>query len=223
MYSPHSVLVLFLALGLATGLSLNLNLNLSPNSKLKLPTNKKILGLQQQTEVAALRDPQTSQQCFSYYTPILSGITERYEKNYAQCESDHRTGHAQVILTFNRTLYDIQDAADQGCNAIWPCGSIVNYVEAFQCFASAAADESKILYQVSADATEAAGNLKLHLQTLDTQQDICVNSAERDYVEGTSSTYEALTKCLNGDGITTTPGWDWETTTTPAWTTTVKN
>ncbi|KAH8283873.1 hypothetical protein KR054_003889, partial [Drosophila jambulina] len=218
MYSPHSLLVLFLALGLASSLNVNLNLSLNPNSnsnlKLKLPINKKVLGLQQQTEVLAVRDPQTTQQCFNYYSPVLSGITDRYEKNYGQCSQDHSTGSAQVILAFNRTLYDIQEAADQGCNAFWPCGSIVDYVEAFQCFASAAADESKILYQVSANATEAAGNLKIHLQTLDTQLEICVSSAEREYVEGTTSTYEALNKCLNGGGLTTgtTPPWDWDTT-----------
>ncbi|KAH8258433.1 hypothetical protein KR038_011419, partial [Drosophila bunnanda] len=214
MSSPHLVLALFLALGLATGLELNLKLNLKPNSKLKFPSNKKILGLQQQTEVLAARDPQTTQQCFNYYNPILSGIADRYEKNYGQCNQDYSTGSDQVILTFNRTLYDIQEAADQGCAAFWPCGSIVDYVEAFQCFANAAADESKILYQVSANATEAAGNLKIHLQTLDTQLEICLNSAERDFVEGTSVTYEALNKCLNGGGLpaATTPPWDWDTT-----------
>ncbi|KAH8356033.1 hypothetical protein KR200_008182, partial [Drosophila serrata] len=217
MYSPHIVLALFLALGLATGLELNLSLNLKPNPnfKLKLPTNKKILGLQQQTEVLAAQDPQKTQQCFNYYNPILSGITNQYEKNYGQCNQDHTTGSNQVILTFNRTLYDIQDAADQGCSAFWPCGSIVDYVEAFQCFANAAAEESKILYQVSANATDAAGNLKIHLQTLDTQLEICVNNAERDYVEGTTSSYEALKNCLDGGSLpagTTTPG-GWVTTT----------
>ncbi|XP_017021880.1 uncharacterized protein [Drosophila kikkawai] len=222
MYFLHFVLALFLALGLATGLTLNLNLK--PNSgklKLKLPTNKKIHGLQQQTEVLAVRDPQTTQQCFNYYTPILSGITDRYEKNYGQCNQDHSTGSELVILTFKWTLYDIQEATDQGCKTFWPCGSIVDYVEAFQCFASAAADESKIMYQVSADATEAAGNMKIDLQTLDTQLELCVTSAEREYVEGTIATYEDLNKCLNGGGLTTdtVPGGDWDTTTD--WYTTV--
>nr|XP_017008634.2 uncharacterized protein LOC108065220 [Drosophila takahashii] len=218
MFSRSSLLAVILAFGLVSGLSINLKLNAS---KLKLPTNKKILGLQQQTEMLAARDPSSSKSCFDYYNPILNGLPAQLELDYDNCERDYETGNELVIKAWNSTLYGIQAAGDRGCGTFFDCSSIVDYVEAFECFANVGAEQSKTMYQVSANATEAAANIKIHLQTLNTQRESCKNLADRDYVEGTASTYEGLTSCLSGAPIPqeTTVTTTTTTTTPDYWTT----
>ncbi|XP_017083090.1 uncharacterized protein LOC108115965 [Drosophila eugracilis] len=198
MFSKSSLLAVVLAFGLVTGLRISVKLN---GSKLKLPTNQKILGLQQQTDMLAARDPSSSKSCFDYYIPILNGVVDQYELAYAKCEKNFETAKELVKESFNSTLYGIQQAGDSGCNTFFDCSSIVDYVQAFECFAKVGAEQSRIMYQVSANATEAATNISIHFQTLETQKESCQNLAERDYVEGTADAYVNLNSCLYGGSL----------------------
>nr|XP_016931146.2 uncharacterized protein LOC108010729 [Drosophila suzukii] len=198
MFSRASLLAVVLAFGLVSGLSITLKL--SP-SKLKLPTNKKVLGLQQQTEVLAAQNPVSSKSCFDYYIPVLNSVTIQYEVAYAQCQKNYDTASDLVLKSWNSTLYGIQAAGDSGCTTFFDCSSIVDYVQAFECFADVGAEQAKTMYQVSANATEAGSSIKIHLQTLDTQQESCNNNADRSYVENTAYTYEGLNQCLSGAPI----------------------
>jgi len=121
-----------LAFGLVSGLSITLKLNAS---KLKLPTNKKVLGLQQQTEVLAAQNSVSSKSCFDYYIPVLNSVTIQYEVAYAQCQKNYDTASDLVLKSWNSTLYGIQAAGDSGCTTFFDCSSIVDYVQAFECFA----------------------------------------------------------------------------------------
>ncbi|KAH8383007.1 hypothetical protein KR009_006231 [Drosophila setifemur] len=188
-----SLLVVILALCLVSGLKVHLKLN----SKLKLPTTKKIHTLQQETEVLAARDASNIKPCFDYYSPLFDGITNQFEKDYYQCLQIFDNHSGQAASKWNYTLLDIQQREKAGCNTFFECDSIVDYVAAFECFARVGAEQSKTLYSVSAYANEAATQSKLTLQELETELDNCENSAERDYVEGTANTYEQLNGCLS--------------------------
>lgn len=84
------------------------------------------------------------------------------------------------------------------------------------------------MYEVSANATELAVQVEKFYQTLDTEKSICINNAERNYVEDTTTTYEGLNNCLSGkspvpEKPTTSPVTEQPTTTlstdsTPLWT-----
>ncbi|XP_043656020.1 uncharacterized protein LOC122621998 [Drosophila teissieri] len=210
MFSKLSLLAVVLAFGLVSGLSLSLKLK---PSKLQLPTTKKIHALQQQTDELAARDPATSIACFDYYLPILNALTDQYEQDYNKCLKDFENGKNLVIDAWNSTLFSIQAAGDSGCNTFFECSSIVDSVPAFECFARVGAEQSKIMYQVSANATEAAAQITIHLQTLESQLEICSNVASRDYVEGTALNYEELDNCLKGAPIPkdTTANWYYTT------------
>eukprot|EP00099_Drosophila_melanogaster_P023829 NP_651699.1 uncharacterized protein Dmel_CG7567 [Drosophila melanogaster] len=210
MFSKFSLLAVVLAFGLVSGLSLSLVVK---PSKLKLPTNKKILGLQQQTEELAARDPGTSVRCFDYYIPIINGLSAQYELDYNKCVKDYDTASELVLAAWNSTLFGIQASGDRGCNTFFDCSSIVDFVLAFECFANVGAEQSKIMYQVSANATEAAVQIKIHLQTLDSQLESCLNYSEKDFVEGTSLYYGELNKCLAGAPVPqdTTANWYYTT------------
>lgn len=69
------------------------------------------------------------------------------------------------------------------------------------------------MYQVSANATEAAVQIKIHLQTLDSQLESCLNYSEKDFVEGTALYYGELNKCLAGAPVPqeTTANWYYTT------------
>lgn len=133
MFSKFSLLAVVLAFGLVSGLSLSLVVK---PSKLKLPTNKKILGLQQQTEELAARDPGTSVRCFDYYIPIINGLSAQYELDYNKCVKDYDTASELVLAAWNSTLFGIQASGDRGCNTFFDCSSIVDSVLAFECFAN---------------------------------------------------------------------------------------
>ncbi|EDW53365.1 protein TsetseEP [Drosophila sechellia] len=210
MFSRFSLFAVVLAFGLVSGLSLSVVLK---PSKLKLPTNKKILGLQQQTEELAARAPGNSAPCFDYYIPIINGLSDQYQLDYNKCAKDYDTASELVLAAWNSTLFGIQASGDSGCNTFFDCSSIVDSVLAFECFANVGAEQSKIMYQVSANATEAAVQIKIHLQTLDSQLETCLNYSERDFVEGTAHYYEELNKCLAGAPVPqeTTTNWYYTT------------
>lgn len=65
------------------------------------------------------------------------------------------------------------------------------------------------MYGISTNAIEMMTDMEALYQKLTTAKDICVNNAERTYVESTASTYEALNDCLSGNIIlTTTPKYE---------------
>ncbi|EDV53215.1 protein TsetseEP [Drosophila erecta] len=210
MFSKLSLLAVVLAFGLVSGLSLGLMIK---PSKLQLPTNKKILGLQQQTEELAARDPGTSIACFDYYIPLINGLSAQYEFDYNKCVKDYDYASQLIIDAWNSTLFGIQASGDSSCKSFFDCSCIVDSVLAFECFAKVGAEQSKIMYQVSANATEAAVQIKIHLQTVETKRESCFNYAERDFVEGTSLYYGELNKCLAGAPIPqdTTENWFYTT------------
>lgn len=63
---------------------------------------------------------------------------------------------------------------------------------------SQGAEQSKSMYEISANATELAVQVEEFYKTLDTAKSICINNAERHYVEDTTTTYEGLNNCLSG-------------------------
>jgi len=65
---------------------------------------------------------------------------------------------------------------------------------------------------VQVAGTEAGSSIKIHLQTLDTQQESCNNNADRSYVENTAYTYEGLNQCLAGAPIPEDSPVDYYTT-----------
>ncbi|KAI8044941.1 hypothetical protein M5D96_001117 [Drosophila gunungcola] len=152
--------------------------------------------------------------CFGHYIPILNGLSAQLEVDYAKCQKYFDDSSAAVIASWNSTLYKIQLTGERGCSTFFDCSSIVDFVLSFECFANVGAEQSKTMYQVSADATEAASDIKITLQTLDTQMINCQNNADRHYVEETASTYEKLNRCLGGTPLPqeTTKDWSYYTT-----------
>lgn len=61
-------------------------------------------------------------------------------------------------------------------------------------------DGAKIFYDISANATELAEKSKTDYNLVETNKSICVNEAERQYVESTTLCYTQLNECLLGKG-----------------------
>lgn len=54
------------------------------------------------------------------------------------------------------------------------------------------------MYQISANATELSIEVEEFYKTIESKKSICINNAERNYVEYTTNTYENLNLCLAG-------------------------
>lgn len=61
--------------------------------------------------------------------------------------------------------------------------------------------DAKIFYEVSANATDAAEKSKSDYNRIDTKKLVCVNEAERNYVESTTLCYTELNECLLGKSV----------------------
>lgn len=62
-------------------------------------------------------------------------------------------------------------------------------------------NDAKIFYELSANATDAAEKSKSDYNRIDTQKFVCVNEAERKYVESTTLCYTELNECLLGKSV----------------------
>ncbi|SPP82877.1 uncharacterized protein LOC117585232 [Drosophila guanche] len=188
MLFKYALLMAMLVLGLALG-SL---------PKLKRPTTPKIHSLEQQSELLSVQNPSRTQICFGYYGPKLNTVSSKYEFDYLACTDSFEKSSQAIYCNWNSTLYGLASQADYGCNTFADCSTIVDYVEAFECFARWGAQESKTMYAISANATESAATIQMQLQTKENQLAICVNEADRYFVEDTTAMYEELNACLNG-------------------------
>ncbi|XP_017140213.1 uncharacterized protein LOC108154452 [Drosophila miranda] len=195
MFSKTSLLLAMLGLGLVMGTL----------AKVRLPTTPKIHRLEQQTELLSVQNPVATQMCFGFYGPILNNVSTTYEINYSQCANSYDFDSQNIYCRWNNTLIGLSHEGDSGCNTFVDCATIVDYVEAFECFARVGAQESKTMYSISANATQIAAIIQSDLLLVESRWDICVNDAERDFVEDTASTYEHLNACLNGAALPNEP------------------
>lgn len=78
------------------------------------------------------------------------------------------------------------------------------------------------MYAISADATELAVEVEEFYKTIDSKKLICINNAERNYVEETTSTYENLNLCLAGKDIPQSTSGRTSELTSTTYTTTIK-
>ncbi|ALC46182.1 CG10911, partial [Drosophila busckii] len=159
-----------------------------------------IWKLKQQSQALGAEFSNNSPNCFGYYTPQLDGILQTYESNYNTCNLNYN----QQITTENaRWQYardEIYVSSKNSCGAVNNCGSWKDYVDALECYAQAGNEQALIMYAISADATELVTEMSAAYQSIETVKTICVNNAERTYVENTAKTYEYLNACLNGTG-----------------------
>ncbi|EDW58950.1 uncharacterized protein [Drosophila virilis] len=199
-------------------LGLSISYTLARRLPLSLTTNEKIQKLHSESLVLAEVHQDTSTICFSYYNPKLNLITVQYEVDYDSCISAYETSSKQVENCYKSARESIETSAFQSCSALYACNLASNAYNAFECASITAAEDAKIFYAISANATDAAIKSKSDYSRVDTTRNVCVSNAEKNYVENTSKVYGLLNSCLLGnDNIpvstesTTTDFTDWST------------
>ncbi|KAH8416644.1 hypothetical protein KR222_000401, partial [Zaprionus bogoriensis] len=166
--------------------------------KLQLPKIPKIQKLKQTSEVLSAQNTVNSKQCFDYFSPQLDAIIRQYESRYSFCVQKFESDSALEDSKWEQPRRQMEISGKTSCTLLSGCSTIVGYVEAFECFALTAAEQSKSMYELSANATQLAIEVEELYKTLDTARAICINNAERFYVQDTTSTYEYLNDCLSG-------------------------
>ncbi|KAH8283872.1 hypothetical protein KR054_003890, partial [Drosophila jambulina] len=182
-----------------------------PKLHFSIRPNAHIAELQSESRELAASHSDVSSACFNAYKPILDSVATEYETSYGACVSAYDQSSAVIKAKYDPVRSDIMVTTHLTCNAccqVWLPDEepdLDTLVKRVQCAAEVSIDNSKILYSVSANATENAAKIEEEYRTVDTQRDICVNSAERSYVQDTTTTYEQLNACLKGTQPVPTP------------------
>ncbi|XP_030369299.1 uncharacterized protein LOC115620272 [Scaptodrosophila lebanonensis] len=180
---------------------------LAARHEFKIVVDPKIDRLKKQTDLLSASNPNQVPDCFNTYKPILTQATNQYETDFSKCSSTYDQASTQIDAQWASNLTQISQNVNTTCAEINNCANIVGYIEAFECFAELSAADSKAMYSISADAKNISSDIQNAYQTIDSQLAVCVNNAESTYVTSTTSTYEQLNACLNGNGTETTTAW----------------
>ncbi|XP_034486617.1 uncharacterized protein LOC117791077 isoform X2 [Drosophila innubila] len=181
----------------------------------------KIKHLKQQTQLLSEQNPKNGPACFSVYRPKLDSISTQYEVEYTSCNSEFAEQNALEDLKWQTRYSQLDENAVSACRALTDCSAIVGYVEAFECYAQMGAEQSRAMYTLSANALQLATEMREYYQLIETTKTICINNAERTYVESATKDYEQLHTCLMGNVSphSTTPNYTPRYTTYPTTTT----
>ncbi|EDW79663.1 uncharacterized protein Dwil_GK17899 [Drosophila willistoni] len=207
MFSKLSVLLVCLCAG--NSLALTHNLDGTHLFHLTLKNHVKIQRLQVETETLAEAHQDKTTTCFNHYTPIFSNLTNQYEYDYNVCLDNYDNASEIIDAKYAPARNQFQNTILESCKSLYGCNvnSTSNYT-AFDCIAEHAAEQSKALYNLSANGTEISAKIKEEYRVIDVQKEICINNAEWIYVVESADTYEELNTCLRGDLIIVTPGPD---------------
>ncbi|XP_060648820.1 uncharacterized protein LOC132786333 [Drosophila nasuta] len=175
----------------------------------------KIEKLHSESKALAEGREDVSTRCFAQYNPQFGLIVDRYEIDYDACINAYKASSSKIEESFRDTRQLIENSAYSSCQSLKSCNQSSTAYSAFECAAEWALEDSKVFYEISANATVAAAKIKADLLQVDTAKSMCLNEAERNYVENTSEVYGLLNDCLSGKQ-TTTPSIPWPTTTTRA-------
>lgn len=205
---------LILAFCLFVGASLTLKLH-AP-----IRTSVHVQELQAENRQLAATHADTSKSCFEFYTPKLNSIVAQYETEFAYCTSNFTVAKEVIDKNYATPYNDIITQSINSCSAccqVWTeeQQTLEELLNRLDCASSVSAENSKIFYGISADATEIATKLEEAYLTIKTQRDTCSNNAQVTYVTDTADTYESLNACLRGDeSILVSSTYEYTTTTT---------
>lgn len=210
MFLKLSLLLLGLSVGIATAFRVQLSLK----------TNQKVQELRGDTLVLAEQHQDLSKACFDYYNPRLNTIFATYENSYTHCINVYETNKDLVIEAYRDVRIQLENSYRDSCVTLSCCNQTANAFGAFTCTSTVvssllvvphfiyillhglssmqAFNDAKIFYEVSANATDAAEKSKADFNRVDTNKSVCVNEAERNYVESTTLCYTELNECLVG-------------------------
>ncbi|EDW39092.1 GL13586 [Drosophila persimilis] len=193
--SPIVVLALCLSIALAARLQ-------APAHK----TQAHIQELKAESQDLASAHSQSSNLCFSNYLPILDAINTAYEIDFEACITTYESGSAAIDVKYSSDFQDIVNSAENSCRELQKCQywsyskmPLEDVLSGLDCATTVAADDAKVFYNISSTATELGAKIQGDYQIIDGKKDLCVNEAERTYVERTTNTYEQLNACLRGD------------------------
>ncbi|XP_039955846.1 protein TsetseEP-like [Bactrocera tryoni] len=150
-------------------------------------------------------DPAITTECFNHFMPILNQISTNFSLQYEQCVSLATQATANLTTSAAQGRATFVNETTAMCSAFTSCNSDSDNLDFFNCYAAAASADVNEIYNLSADASNAAISLKGELQQIKNTEKICTNNAQLTYTEQTSETYKELNACfVNGLPIATT-------------------
>ncbi|BFF91324.1 uncharacterized protein DMAD_09630 [Drosophila madeirensis] len=192
---------------------LSLCLSVVLAGRLQAPPHKPqahIQELKEESQDLASAHSQGSNLCFSTYLPIMDKINAAYETDFEGCINNYENASLDVDAKYTSAFEEIVNNAERSCRNLHACQywsysemPLEDVLSGLDCATTVAADDAKIFYSISNTATELGAKIQADYLSIESRKDLCVNDAERTYVEGTSSIYEQLNACLRGDTVPT--------------------
>ncbi|EDW08971.1 uncharacterized protein Dmoj_GI19278 [Drosophila mojavensis] len=183
---------------LAIGLSQAVRLPLLPESPM--------IKLMMRTSEASQNNPQRSLSCFNEYLPLFNQANENFQAAYAKCLSDADASRAGIDESTKDERAQIDGSATSACNALDTCSQITDSVKYFTCYSESGGENSKTMYEISADAAEWLAKVQEEYRLIDVNEYACTNKTQRDNVEESAAIYANFDRCLLGlEPLTTAP------------------
>ncbi|EDW14806.1 uncharacterized protein LOC6573258 [Drosophila mojavensis] len=186
-------------------MALTISVALARNLQPSLKAGQKIRQLHSESLALAETHQSTSTTCFSTYNPLLSQVASNYEVEYERCIQAYETCSSNIDNLYKSARLELESSVYQSCRSLSNCNMITNAYSAFTCASTTAAEDSKIFYSISANASDLAARSKADYIEAETAKSVCINLAEKNYVEDTSRVYGQLNNCLLGYDIPNPP------------------
>ncbi|XP_017077685.1 uncharacterized protein LOC108112366 [Drosophila eugracilis] len=135
-------------------------------------------------------------QCFNLYMPMLNDLAATFSSSYQECISIANAQTTNLTTQADQQQKTYQSEVSTLCSAFAACDSNNDTTNFFNCYASAAENDISVIYNLSSNAASSASSLALGIQSIQTQEYLCTNTTQNNYVRDTAATYDLLDSCL---------------------------
>ncbi|XP_023172690.1 protein TsetseEP [Drosophila hydei] len=149
-------------------------------------------------------NPARSLSCFDTYLPQLNKANEDFQTAYALCLSEADASRAGIDEGTKGERAQIDGSATSACQALDACSKLSPSIDYFSCYSDAGADNTKSMYEISANAAEWLAIVREEFRQIDNTEYACTNKTQRNHVEQSAAIYENFDRCLAGKEPLTT-------------------
>ncbi|TMW49973.1 hypothetical protein DOY81_004964 [Sarcophaga bullata] len=185
---------LFVALFAFLGISMAVSVDLGIQHKNSL----NLLTYMTRSSNVLQRNPARSLDCFDYYVPLLTEITEKYEREFKACKeaTDGKKASAESETLEQRN--DLARRSSDSCSVLSQCSDSGSAKDVFECFAIGGSDSQVIMHSINSDAIQHLADLNRQLLLIDLDDEKCTNTTKNTYEKESAKAYSDMTSCLSG-------------------------
>ncbi|XP_073835409.1 uncharacterized protein [Musca autumnalis] len=144
------------------------------------------------------QNPVRSVSCFGCYIPLLTEITEEFEKKNDHCSATATDARNDLEENAAEDLKDLSERSTNVCQPISGCKDGDSAKSVFQCYVDESSHGSRSLQGIGNDATLKLGDLQEQLRRVESEEKSCFFKNQMEYEDHYENAYAEFLDCLNG-------------------------